>query len=129
MTATFTCEQIISALQPYGEIVGKPVADGSFNICTDSRQAGPQSVYLALKGERFDGHTFVKAAIEAGSPGAIIALSARESVLKSLADLPDAKNKREFFLVVVPDDHNAYQLLATQYRYRINPKVVAVTGS
>jgi len=128
MTATFTCEQILSAVQPYGEMVGKPVS-GVFTICTDSRQAGPGSVYLALKGERFDGHSFVKSAIEAGSPGAIINLSAQESVLKSLADFADRTSEKGYFLVVVPDEHNAYQLLATQYRFRVNPKVVAVTGS
>ena len=132
MTATFTCEQILSALEPDVELVQLVSAPAAaYSISTDSRQAGEGNVYLALKGERFDGHSFVAAAAEAGSPGAIVAMSARQSVLESLAQaqVKIEKEGRAFFVVVVPDTLLAYQKLATAYRRRVNPKVVAVTGS
>ena len=38
------------------------------NIVTDSRQAHKTSMFVALKGEKFDGHNFAKSVIEQGCP-------------------------------------------------------------
>ncbi|MBQ3501212.1 MAG: UDP-N-acetylmuramoyl-tripeptide--D-alanyl-D-alanine ligase, partial [Oscillospiraceae bacterium] len=37
------------------------------NICTDSRDVRPGSIFVALCGEKFDGHAFVKTAMENGA--------------------------------------------------------------
>ncbi|MBS1995594.1 MAG: UDP-N-acetylmuramoyl-tripeptide--D-alanyl-D-alanine ligase [Cyanobacteria bacterium SZAS LIN-2] len=124
MTATFSPEQLHSVLaqsEPSTKLAGA-LSGPPLTVCTDSRQACDKTVYLALKGERFDGHSFVAAAIDAGAPGAIINQSAEASVLESLGD-------RQCFLLIVPDTLRAYQNLATSYRLRVNPTVVAVTGS
>ena len=58
-----------------GEVVGDPevsVAD----VTHDSRQTGPGVMFIAVKGERYDGHGFVSGALEAGSTAVCV-----ESVL------------------------------------------------
>ena len=42
------------------------------NICTDSRDVRPGSIFVALCGERFDGHAFVKTAMENGALWAVV---------------------------------------------------------
>ena len=37
------------------------------NISTDTREIGKESVFIALKGERFDGHDFAAQAMEKGA--------------------------------------------------------------
>ena len=39
-------------------------------VCTDSRSIIPGSLFLPWVGERFDGHRFIDAALEAAQPGA-----------------------------------------------------------
>ena len=45
------------------------------DLSTDSRNLSSGSAFLALKGERFDGHDHVESAIKAGASGAIVAHS------------------------------------------------------
>ncbi len=42
------------------------------SITYDSRQVGPGTLFVALPGERFDGHEFVEAAIEAGAAAVLV---------------------------------------------------------
>ncbi|MBQ7667052.1 MAG: UDP-N-acetylmuramoyl-tripeptide--D-alanyl-D-alanine ligase, partial [Kiritimatiellae bacterium] len=44
-------------------------------VCTDTRALVRGSLFLALRGENFDGHAFLKAAIDGGA-GAVVADSA-----------------------------------------------------
>ena len=37
------------------------------HICTDSRKLTPGCLFVALKGENFDGETFIPKAVEAGA--------------------------------------------------------------
>ncbi len=48
---------------PGGTVTGK--------VTVDSRTAGPGDLYVALPGERADGHDFVGAAVAAGAAGAL----------------------------------------------------------
>ena len=41
------------------------------NVCTDTRKITDGSLFIALVGERFDGHDFVKAAFEKGAVAAV----------------------------------------------------------
>ncbi len=41
-------------------------------ICTDSRQAGPGDLFVALSGEKHDGHTFVPEVIRRGVAGVMV---------------------------------------------------------
>lgn len=86
-------------------------------ITTDTREVLPGQVFLALRGERFDGHAFVETAIAKGAIAAIVDHAIDSS---SANDLP---------LLIVPDTLTAYQAIARWWREQFLGKVVAVTGS
>ena len=94
--------------------------DGSIvvdKIRTDSRTLKPGELFVALRGENFDGHTFVEAVAKANAAGAIV-----ESNWKG--ELPET-----FALIRAEDTLQAYQELAANYRRSLLLKVVAITGS
>ncbi len=81
---------------------------------TDSRGDLRDSVFVALAGERFDGHDFVGKAFE---NGAVCALTER---------LPE---NTPGTYIVVPDSKKALGKIAKAYKNKISPLTVAVTGS
>lgn len=83
----------------------------------DSRRISPGSIYVALRGERADGHAFVVDAIRAGAAGALV-----DRPVELPSDLDAA-------IVVVPDPLAALQELATWWRGRQPVRVVGITGS
>src|SRR6266498_4629358 len=93
---------------------GKTLID---KISTDSRTLKHGELFVALRGENFDGHDFVQAAAKAGAAGAIV-----ESNWKGT--LPET-----FALIRTEDALQAYQELAANYRRSLSLKVVAITGS
>lgn len=104
-----------------GKWDGAEVASNDVSI--DSRTLPKGAIYLALKGERFDGHDFVPAAALAGAGAAIVAHDqlARVRTLVGRADYP---------LLVVADTLVALQQLGHAHRERLHKTVfVAVAGS
>jgi UDP-N-acetylmuramoyl-tripeptide--D-alanyl-D-alanine ligase len=83
----------------------------------DSRTIAPGELFFAVKGERFDGHDFVAAALEAGAVAAVV----RKDHLDRYAD-PSR-------LLAVDDTLTALQTLATAVRKLWGKPVVGVTGS
>lgn len=83
----------------------------------DSRRVTPDSCFVALNGERVDGHDFVAAALRAG---AIAALVDRPIELSRNVDAA---------VVLVSDPLIALQELAAWWRLRHDVRVVGVTGS
>ncbi|MCP9904162.1 UDP-N-acetylmuramoyl-tripeptide--D-alanyl-D-alanine ligase [Cyanobium sp. BA5m-21] len=96
-------------------------------ICTDSRQLSGGDLFLPLIGERFDGHGFLAAALEAGA-AALIA-QAGHLAPASQASVLAAAAKAHVPLWLVPDTLQAYQDLAGLWRLQLAAPVVAVTGS
>jgi len=94
-------------------------------ISMDSRSIRPGDLFLAMKGDRFDGHDFVGAALSRGAVGAIVHDA---YPLGALAVKPASKRAVPFILGV-RDPLFAYQQLATHHRSRFDIPVVAVTGS
>jgi UDP-N-acetylmuramoyl-tripeptide--D-alanyl-D-alanine ligase len=86
-------------------------------IRTDSRTLKGGELFVALRGENFNGHDFVEAAAKANAAGAIV-----ESDWKG--KLPET-----FALIRAEDTLQAYQELAANYRRSLPLKVVAITGS
>ncbi|MFN3678910.1 UDP-N-acetylmuramoyl-tripeptide--D-alanyl-D-alanine ligase [Thermosynechococcus sp.] len=82
-------------------------------ICTDSRQIAAGNLFVALRGETFDGHQFAEQAAAAGAIALIV-----ETPLAS--PLPQLR---------VPDTLRAYQRLGQWWRQQCAAKVIAVTGS
>jgi UDP-N-acetylmuramoyl-tripeptide--D-alanyl-D-alanine ligase len=87
------------------------------NLNTDSRTVRPGELFVALRGEKFDGHRFIE---EAASRGAVGALAEADW---------NGRVPSSFSLLRVPDTLLAYQQIAAQYRESLRVKVVAITGS
>ncbi len=87
------------------------------NISTDSRSLRSGDLFVALRGDNFDGHKFISQAIQRGAAGAVV-----EKVWSG-------KTPPEFALLRVADTISAYQRIAGEYRRSLGLKVVAVTGS
>jgi UDP-N-acetylmuramoyl-tripeptide--D-alanyl-D-alanine ligase len=84
-------------------------------IVTDSRALSPGDAFLALRGERFDGHDFVNEAIARGA---------------ALAIVDDASFRPDGFpAIVVADTKAAYLALAALARGRFLGPVLGITGS
>ena len=86
-------------------------------VSSDSRTVKPGELFVALRGENFDGHDFVESAAKAGTAGAIVDSNWKGSVPKNFA------------LIRAKDTLQAYQELAANYRKSLTLKVVAITGS
>jgi UDP-N-acetylmuramoyl-tripeptide--D-alanyl-D-alanine ligase len=85
------------------------------SVVIDSREVKPDSVFFAIKGERFDGHQFLSQALHTGR-GAVVA--------RVPDDVPADKG-----LVQVADTIAALQQLARSIRERYRFLLIAVTGS
>ncbi|MBW1806916.1 MAG: UDP-N-acetylmuramoyl-tripeptide--D-alanyl-D-alanine ligase [Deltaproteobacteria bacterium] len=115
-----TAAQIADATK--GSLVaGEPAATCTC-VCTDSRTPAQASVFVALKGENFDGAKFVSAAVKTG---ASIVLVERSAYTSGLAD----QDLGQAAVVVVKDSLKALGDLAAWHRRRFAARVVAITGS
>jgi UDP-N-acetylmuramoyl-tripeptide--D-alanyl-D-alanine ligase len=85
--------------------------------CIDSRQIKPGSLFFAIKGERFDGHDFVKEVAAKGAAAVVVEQN------KAPAPLPECA------VLVVDDTRAALGRLATAYRRDFDLPVIAVGGS
>jgi len=94
-------------------------------ISLDTRSLEPGDLFLALQGDRFDGHDFVATALSRGAVGAIVIDSFDVSGLA----LKRGSKRRQPFVLSVSDPLYAYQQLAAYHRSRFHIPVVAVTGS
>lgn len=97
-------------------------------VCTDSRRLLAGCVFVALKGERFDGHRFVAEALAKGAIAAIVEEGYVADIWGELtreAAVPPGG----FCLVVVPDTLKALGDLARWYRARFDVPIIGVTGS
>lgn len=82
-------------------------------VSTDTRQLQPGNLFVALRGETFDGHGFVPAALA-------------QEAIAALVDHPLGSGQRE---IRVTDTLAAYQRLGQWWRQRLGVPVVAITGS
>ena len=87
-------------------------------VGTDSRAVEPGALFVALKGESFDGHAFVKDALVDG--GAAAAMIERASASHIVDQWP---------LVIVDDTLAALQDLARTYLQTLAARRIALTGS
>ncbi len=100
-----------------GTIAGGDPNVRVLELSTDSRTLQPGELFVALRGENFDGHRFVEKAGERNAVGAIVERAWTGKAPPSLA------------LVRVDDTLVAYQQIAARYRQSLPLKVIAITGS
>lgn len=84
------------------------------NFCTDSRNIEPNSLYIPLVGEKFDGHDFI---LDSLNKGAIISLTSK--------DITSINQP----LILVEDTLKAFQDIAKFHRLTKNIHIIALTGS
>ncbi|MGQ0702519.1 MAG: UDP-N-acetylmuramoyl-tripeptide--D-alanyl-D-alanine ligase [Gemmatimonadales bacterium] len=97
------------------ELPGPAVDLGYSGISTDTRTLAPGALFVALEGERFDGHRFLPAAARASAGGAVV----RE-------DTPDQPG---LVLYRVPNTLDALGRLGRSRRRAVSGPVIAITGT
>lgn len=99
----------------------------------DSRQAIPGSLFVAMPGERVDGHDFVESAFKRGAILALVQkdLTGSMPVVDLQKDIdPEAVVTIESpFCLRVPDTLKALQQVARFWRRKLNVRVIGITGS
>ncbi|HEV8519998.1 MAG TPA: Mur ligase domain-containing protein, partial [Burkholderiales bacterium] len=101
------------------QFIGDDVEFAAVN--TDSRTIHRGDLFIALKGERFDGNLFVAEAAAAGAAAALVdAAGARTADRPTRAPIP---------LLVVADTLKALGELARYWRRQFDVPLVALTGS
>ena len=89
------------------------------NVNTDTRKIEKDNVFIALKGENFNGNVYAKDALEKGASIAII-----DEVVGSLEDIQGLG-----IIIKVKNTYDALLDLAHYYRNKLGIKVIGVTGS
>lgn len=100
-----------------GRLVRGLPGDVVKGICTDSRKAGPGDLFIAIPGERFDGHQFVGSVASAGV-AAVLVLSGRLDAVPG-----------DCGIIEVQDIRQALGRLAGAYRRQFQIPCIAVAGS
>lgn len=102
------------------------VADGgrwnATGVSTDSRSVGAGDIFVALRGERYDGHNFVSTAVEQGAAAVVVDARWASSNGPMMARLHVPR-------IVVDDTVIALGALARTIRRHFNIPVIAVGGS
>lgn len=110
--ATFSLAEVTRLTQ--ARFTGDPASTVT-GVTTDSRGALDGRLFVALRGERFDGHRFVQAALGQGARAAIVQ-----------QEIPGVDDRR---LIRVDDTLRALGELSLGFRRRWGKCVIAVAGS
>ena len=100
------------------EILGfdkKVISAEITDVSTDSRTIDDKSVFVAIRGEKFDGHNFIKDVLDKGAPLVVAEF------------LPDGVDEAK--VIVVDDTLKALGKIANYNRKQFKGKVIALTGS
>lgn len=112
-----TLEYIVNSCQ------GRRIGESNYlisKIVTDSRQTiDNKTLFIALKGERYDGHNFVAEVLDKGAAAVLISNS---------FDL-DFKRYKDKVFIIVEDTLSALHKIAKKYRQEFMLPIVGITGS
>ena len=92
------------------------------HITTDTRKIAAGDLFIALRGENFDGADFAADALHKGAVAVLVNAPLSASVQKDL-------KKEKGTVLIVPDTLKAYQEIAHAWRMKFDIPVVAITGS
>lgn len=121
-----TFDHLLKAMQAAGLLRPSQSLDWSgpwgqaspLGFCTDSRQLQPGDVFVALSGERFDGHVFCEAVVRAGAAALVVGQP---------VDLPAAFSSIP--VIQVTDTQAALTQMASTWREAWAGELIAVVGS
>ncbi len=111
-----TLNQILSAVNGQVLYGGEYLEREISAVDTDSRNITPDSLFVPLVGDRFDGHSYLETALSAGA-------------LATLTDRSLARYHEGHCYILVEDTERALGKLAKWYLSRFDIPVIAVTGS
>jgi UDP-N-acetylmuramoyl-tripeptide--D-alanyl-D-alanine ligase len=118
-----SAEWVVAAASAVGGRLVQGVADYEFSgVSIDTRSIAPGELFIAIRGDRFDGGDFAKAALDAGAGGVIVRRGGGAALTASGVD-PTAT------VIEVEDATAALQALAHAVREASGARVVAITGS
>lgn len=111
-----TLRQLLEAVN--GTLLGDfdDLDAAAVQVSTDSRNITPGCLFIPLEGDRFDGHSFINSALEAGAAGCLTARE-RESYLPGK------------FYIKVRSTQRALWELARYYKKLFPIPFIAITGS
>lgn len=112
----FALDEIVQAT---GATVSSGAGTRFVDVTTDTRTIEKGALFIALKGERFNGEDFLKKAQEAGAAGVLVSNGCGKEKAEGLT-IP---------VLRVPDTLKAYQQIAHAWREKFALPVVAITGS
>lgn len=113
---TITLEDIFNI--PGAEIHNPDLFKPLSKIFIDSRKVEKNSIFIAIKGDNFDGHNFVLDALKKGARAVVIN---KNKISKfRFIELP---------LITVPDTTIALGEIANIYRKKLDAKLISITGS
>lgn len=103
---------------PTAEILNPDVFEPAEYVSTDSRNIKAGALFVALKGEKFDGHDFVREAVKRGANAVVIENSCT-----------DRFDDIDITIVTVDDSTKAYGRIAAIWRKKLKAKIISITGS
>jgi UDP-N-acetylmuramoyl-tripeptide--D-alanyl-D-alanine ligase len=115
LKALWKKEELLTAtkgLDPSSDFLKK--MEGAFGVCIDDRTIKKGDLFIAIKGENFDGHDFIESAVSKGASGVIVS---------------DKQHALEYKGLLVKDTKIALKNIAYFSRNRFFGKVIAITGS
>ena len=113
-----TIKELVSAIG--GRQISGPPDKLVRGLSTDSRRMAPGYMFLALRGERYDGHDFLAGAVNAGAAGVIV---------QSDKTIPKELTTNNLVVITVSSTLKALGDLALWWRRHWGGKVIAITGS
>jgi len=111
-------KRVVDGETPESSLKGDQLLRG---ISIDSRKVDPNNIFVAIPGEKFDGHRFVGEAVEKGAKAVVIDREKKNIVP------PEVYGKTA--VILVSDTKRALRDVALWYRSKFNLPVVAVTGT
>jgi UDP-N-acetylmuramoyl-tripeptide--D-alanyl-D-alanine ligase len=115
-----------------GQLTEGSPAKPVLRVCTDSRQVQAGDLFVALSGERFDGHAFLPEAIRKGAAAMLIERrrsAALESCATTSTRAASKPSAPACAVITVDDTRKALGRLASEYRKQFTLPVIAVGGS
>ncbi len=114
----FTTEEILKAAR--GTLISGASKEQFYGISTDSRLVSKGNIFVALQGEKFDGHDFLQKALDKGAAGVLVR---DEQKIKQYGIKP------EVAVIKVADTLAALGDLAHEWRKKFSIPVIGLTGS
>jgi UDP-N-acetylmuramoyl-tripeptide--D-alanyl-D-alanine ligase len=103
---------------PSGKIYNPDALNPVYAVTIDSRHVPSNALFIAIKGDKYDGHNFIHDALTNGASVLLV----NESKFRKLKDT-------DVPVITVKDTLLAFGYLASVWRKKFNAKVVGITGS